>query len=232
MRWFLTHRRSDLVELMDRDDCDPELLERTYATFRRVNRLLSSWQAIYRQDIRPLLNARGGRATLLDIGCGGGDVMELLHELAARDGFQLHCTGIDPDPRAIRYAQKQTWPDTIQFDAASSGQYAAAGRSFDIITSNHLLHHLTDQQLQDVCRDAQALSSGVVLFNDIERHDLAYASFRLIAPVLFRNSFVPIDGPLSIRRSFTRRELQALLPDGWTVTRQPLFRLVARFESS
>ena len=54
---------------------------------------------------------------------------------------------------------------------------------------------------------------------------------RVLYPVLFRGSFLHVDGLISIRRAHTVAELGAAVPEGWTVSpyRVP-WRLVARFE--
>jgi hypothetical protein len=49
------------------------------------------------------------------------------------------------------------------------------------------------------------------LINDLHRHWLAWAGFRLLAFVLRWHPIVAHDGALSVRRAFTRAELEALL---------------------
>src|SRR5690606_26301209 len=96
---FLRVREPHLVELMDDPACDEAALRRTYAGFRVLNPIVAGWRRTYRRLIRPLLSATEER-TLLDVGCGGGDVTRALARWAARDGMRLRVTGIDPDPRA------------------------------------------------------------------------------------------------------------------------------------
>ena len=69
----LRDRDVHAVEEMDRPGCDPARLNRTYAQFSVVNRAVAGWRGIYRTHIRPVLSATTV-TTLLDIGCGGGDV--------------------------------------------------------------------------------------------------------------------------------------------------------------
>ncbi|RIJ51954.1 methyltransferase, partial [Clavibacter lycopersici] len=99
----LSRRDTGLTELMDDPDCDPAALDRTYARFPVVNRVVAGWRGVYRSRIRPLLSA-DRETTLLDIGSGGGDVPLSLARWARRDGLRLSVTGIDPDPRAAAFA--------------------------------------------------------------------------------------------------------------------------------
>ena len=224
---FLSKRNPGLVEWMDRPDCDRELLFNTYRQFSRINRLLSGWNSIYRDHIRPMIQQKKGEISILDIGCGGGDIIRLLDRLCKQDGLQAEFTGIDPDSRSIEFLATQKWPGNIQFLPVHSGDLVQQNRRFDMVISNHLIHHLTDASLKSVCSDAEQLAASKVLFSDIERSDLGYLSFRIIAPLLFRNSYIVKDGLISIKKSYRKEELQNKLPDGWKVQRKFPFRLLA-----
>jgi 2-polyprenyl-3-methyl-5-hydroxy-6-metoxy-1,4-benzoquinol methylase len=168
----------------------------------------------------------------LDIGCGGGDIIKLIDRLAKKDGIKIQITGIEPDKRAIQFLSDQTWPSNISFIKASSNDLVEEDRSFDIVISNHLVHHLKQHELKMICKHAEKLSSKKVIFNDIERSDIGYASFKVAATPLFRNSFIVEDGLTSIKRSFRKDELQQALPNGWEVQRQFLYRLLAIYDAS
>jgi 2-polyprenyl-3-methyl-5-hydroxy-6-metoxy-1,4-benzoquinol methylase len=226
MSLFLKSRNEDLVEWMDRPDCDRELLNNTYEQFHIINRLLSGWNLIYKKYIKPELAKKGGKSSILDIGCGGGDIIKLLHNLCMNDGFDVRFLGIDPDQRSVEYLQQLEWPDSVRFRAVSSNTLTEEGLKFDIVISNHLVHHLSRDQLKSVCKDAESLSNRLVIFNDIERSMFGYVSFSSIAPLLFRNSYIVKDGKISIKRSYRKNELQEALPRGWTVSRKFPFRLL------
>lgn len=217
---------------MDQPDCDSDLLFNTYRQFRTINRLISGWQRIYKNQIHPIFQAHSKTYSLLDIGCGGGDIIKLLDRLAKKDEVELQITGIEPDERAIQFLSDQKWPANISFIKASSYDLVEEDRSFDIVISNHLVHHLKQPELKMICEHAEKLSSKKVIFNDIERSDIGYALFKIAATPLFRNSFIVEDGLTSIKRSFRRDELQKALPNGWAVQRQIPFRLLAIYEAS
>lgn len=73
MPGFLSHRQPELVEWMDKADCDLKQLHQTYRHFRTVNRFLSGWKRVYKTRIRPKLE-RDKTNTFLDIGFGGADI--------------------------------------------------------------------------------------------------------------------------------------------------------------
>jgi 2-polyprenyl-3-methyl-5-hydroxy-6-metoxy-1,4-benzoquinol methylase len=212
---------------MDRPDCDKERLFNTYQQFSRINQLLSGWKNIYTTYIRPVIERNKGKASLLDIGCGGGDVVRLLNSFFEEDGYEVQFTGIDPDQRSLDYLSELSWPDNVEFKPVFSNQLVEQNLHFDIVISNHVLHHLKDGELKQICLDSRKLAGRLVLFSDIERSDIGYGLFSSIAPLLFRNSYIVQDGLISIRRSFRKEELQKLIPENWIIRRQFPFRLLA-----
>jgi len=221
----LDRRDTTAQELMDDPACDPVALQRTYARFRTVNRLVSGWRRTYRTHLRPLLSRRR-TTTLLDIGSGGGDLARALREWAAADGLRLQVDGVDPDPRAYAFASAQGSTPGVRFRRAHSRALVAAGERYDVVTSNHLLHHLDDAGLQGLLADSQRLAGRLVLHSDLRRNRAAYLGWGLVAWPAARDSFVLTDGLTSIRRSYRPPELAAVVPAGWRVQPQPPFRLL------
>ena len=213
---FLAVRDEQAVEEMDKSDCDPTTLARTYAQFPLINCVVARWHSVYKQRIRPLLSSTRS-STLLDIGCGGGDIPAALARWAARDKLPLNITAIDPDPRAIAYASTHFQESGVEFRQAHSATLTAEGEKFDVVLSNHMLHHLTPAELQALLQDSALLARRAVIHSDIARSRLGYALFSVATLPLIKSSFIRRDGLTSIRRSYTPAELRAVLPAGWRV---------------
>lgn len=230
----LRHRATELTELMDDPACDQRALERTYARFGIVNGLVSGWRRIYRERIRPLAESvardTGMPLTVLDVGFGGGDVPVALAHWAERDGVDLRITAIDPDERAFAFASARDAPGSVRFRRAMSADLVDAGERFDVVLSNHVLHHLEPGALARVLADSERLARRLVVHNDIERGRLAYVGYQVGITPLSPGSFLRTDGLRSIRRSYTLPELADVVPVGWRVERQSPFRVLALFE--
>ncbi len=230
MSLFLRERDTNLTEYMDDPDCNLEMLHATYRQFETVNRFIGGWNRIYKTHIRPALLDAGENASILDIGCGGGDIIRLLDSFCKDDNIKVQFTGIEPDARAIGFINKQSWPDNFTFQNKLSNELVQQNQTFTVVISNHLIHHLTPQELIDLCKDAECLANRRAIFSDIERSDIGYTCFRTIAPLLFKSSFIVPDGLRSIRRSYQKNELGPHLPEDWSVHRQFPFRLLAIYE--
>ena len=219
----LARRETTAVELMDDPDCDPVLLARTYGQFAVVNRLVSGWRRLYVETLRPVL-AAAPRPTLLDVGFGGGDIPRHLAAWAHRDGLDLAVTAIDPDPRAAAYVRRAP-AGPVAFRQAGSAELVAEGRRFDVVVSNHLLHHLDPAALQRLLADTEQLAGRLALHNDLRRSALAHHAYGLVTRPLAGASFLHADGLLSIRRSYRPDELVDVRP-GWRVRPLGPFRLL------
>ncbi|MET4094426.1 class I SAM-dependent methyltransferase [Arthrobacter sp. UYCu712] len=227
---LLRDRAADAVEEMDLPGCDPARLDRTYAQFALVNRAVSGWRGIYLRQLRPLLRT-GSAGTLLDIGCGGGDVPAMLSRWAARDGLRLEITGIDPDPRASRFAAARHTEASVAFRQATAARLVQEGRRYDFVVSNHVLHHLAADELPGFLADSAELCRGRVIHNDLRRSAAAYALF-FAASWPLTGSYIRKDGLTSIRRSYTAPELSAAAPPGWKVSRHSPFRNLLTLDKS
>lgn len=221
-RGWLHARDADARESMDDPACDPTTLARTYARFDLVNAIVSGRGAIYRRWVRPRLRA-GATVRLLDVGTGGADLPRRMLRWAAREPGRLEVVAVDPDARAIAYARAQPPVAGLELRAASTGDLVAAGERFDVVVSNHVLHHLTPQELGAILADSEALLTpgGVAVHADIARSALAYLGFAAgtlpFEPTLLRDTYIREDGLTSIRRSHTAAELAAAAPPGWRV---------------
>jgi len=219
----LAQRALDAPEFMDDPSCDPRRLARTYRHFALLNRVVGRWPMIYRTQIRPALDPSGPNS-LLDIGFGGGDITRRIAAWAAQDGISLDVTAIDPDPRALAFASAAATAGGVQFQATTSGALVAEGRRYDVVISNHVLHHL-DDGLDEFLHDSVRLASKLVVHSDIERSVGAYVAYAVLALPLAVRSFAHADGLTSIRRSYTRDELSHATAATWRVDRARPSRL-------
>lgn len=246
----LSVRRPETPEQMDRPDCDLDALHRTYRGFGVVNPVVAGWQLTYRALIRPLLVAHAGSSgrgithgnrhgstrpvTVLDIGSGGGDVARALLRRATADGFTVHVTALEPDARAHAWVAGRQRVPGLENRRGTSGDLVREGRRFDVVLSNHLLHHLDPGGLEAVLADSEALAMRRAIHSDIRRSPVAYALFSAGAGLgtpLYPGSFIRADGLASIRRSYTPDELATVLRPGWRVRAQAPWRNLAVWDS-
>jgi 2-polyprenyl-3-methyl-5-hydroxy-6-metoxy-1,4-benzoquinol methylase len=225
------NRAEELVELMDNPACNQQRLFATYRHFRWMNPLLGNWKWLVHEHIIPYFRQHppeGYRIRLLDIGCGGGDVITYLSTELQKAGFLVSALGIDPDPNAQRFRNQYAVKiPNLQFQLKKTGELHG---KFDLIVSNHLLHHLTLEELDVLCSDCKRLSAGLVLHNDLYRSAWSYALYTLFFWPLHFNSFAWVDGRRSIRRAWRKHEIINDPKSSWRFQRHGLFRFLLRYE--
>jgi len=226
MSLLLRRRAMALREAMDDPACDGERLNATYAQFAVVNRWLAGWRGVFERWLEP--RARPG-ATLLDVGCGGGDVARNLAAWSAAAGVPLAITAVDPDARALAFARQRGSGPQVRYRQAAVEELLAAGERYDFVISNHVLHHLGEEEVPAFLAATASMARVAALHNDLRRNALALLAFAPLRP-LFRGSFIVPDGLRSIRRAYRPDELRALAPEGWQVERMPPFRALLAYE--
>jgi len=226
MSLLLRRRATGLREAMDDPACDGERLRATYAQFAVVNRWLAGWRGVFECWLEP--RAHPG-ATLLDVGCGGGDVARNLATWSAAAGVPLVVTAVDPDARAMAFARGRGPCKRVRYRRATVEDLLADGERFDFVVSNHVLHHLSEAEVPGFLAATASLARVAALHNDLRRNALALAAFAPLRP-LFLGSFIVPDGLRSIRRAYRPDELRALAPEGWRVECMPPFRALLAYE--
>lgn len=91
--------------------------------------------------------------TVLDIGCGPGTVLRMIR--AKR--FDLDLSGLDIDPQVLAIAQRAARGLDIRFLLASADKIPLPDKSFDVLVSSLVFHHLTHEEKIGVFREARRL---------------------------------------------------------------------------
>jgi 2-polyprenyl-3-methyl-5-hydroxy-6-metoxy-1,4-benzoquinol methylase len=145
--------------------------------------------------------------SILDVGCGGG----LFTIRLAQQYPHAKVVGIDLNPHAIEFAQQQLSlmpnpPKNICFEHRTQPKLEEPNKSYDVLISTLVCHHLDDHNLIDFIHRACRTAKKGVILNDLHRHPIASLLFKIVSPLFFRNRLVLHDGPLSIDRAFARSD--------------------------
>lgn len=202
-------RRIYLPELMDAPDCDEPTLLRTYRQLALINRTISRMHGLLDRHVLQHAAQEGGEAHVVEVGCGGGDVLFWLATQARRRKLKLRFTGTDTDARALSLAAKRlaSFPE-VQLRALPLQQTDELQPKPDYVFCNHVLHHIPPADVPAALRAMQQAARRRLLVNDLHRSHLSYAAYTVLARLLFHRSFTFHDGRLSIRKGFVPRELE------------------------
>jgi 2-polyprenyl-3-methyl-5-hydroxy-6-metoxy-1,4-benzoquinol methylase len=150
--------------------------------------------------------------SIVDLGCGGGDILKATAVWGREKGLNLKLTGIDANPYIIELARENTrnFPE-ISYQITNIFSDDFKSRQFDVVMCSLFTHHFSDQEL--VCLLAQLKSQfrEALLINDLHRHPFAYYAIKFLTKVFSRSAMVKNDGPVSVLRAFSKQDWEHIL---------------------
>jgi SAM-dependent methyltransferase len=207
---LLWKTRSLQPERMDLETLDPA----TTATLLRNLEVINRWLGGVHATLSPLRRfakywGKGERIRFIDWGTGGADVPRALVRWGRRQGFRFEIICVDSNPAVLEYARQASrdYPE-LQFRQADF--MAINEESFDYALSSLCLHHLTDTQIVALLQKSNRLCQRGMIMNDLWRTHRAWLWIWILSRLGRAHPIVRHDGPLSVRRAFTPRELQRL----------------------
>ncbi len=199
---------------MDAEDLDPARHIRALRALARVNRVSLVAARVWREvlHLNRLSRDRGGDqpVRLLDVACGGGDVVVDLARRARKASVPLVVHGCDLSPVALEHARREAGQRGVAADFFVRDVVAEGlPGGYDLVCSSLFHHHLSREDAVDLLR-GMAEAGRWVLVQDLLRgavgYILAWSGLRLLS----RSRVAHVDGPRSVRAAFTLSEVQAM----------------------
>jgi 2-polyprenyl-3-methyl-5-hydroxy-6-metoxy-1,4-benzoquinol methylase len=224
-------RRDILPELIDLgpDHYTPGEYRDSMVKLGRVGR----WLGGDRAGIAAFRSLSPPPDSIIDVGCGGG---WFTRRLAVKYPGAM-VVGEDVSAEAINLARDRHRHPNLSFRVSGHRAFEAEEDSVDVVTATLVCHHLEDAELIAFLRNTCRAARRAVILNDLHRHPLAHASFSVLAPLLFRNRLICHDGPLSVRKGFSRGDWHRLIaaagiePGRYSITWRWAFRWVVLIET-
>jgi 2-polyprenyl-3-methyl-5-hydroxy-6-metoxy-1,4-benzoquinol methylase len=206
----LFQQRSTEKELLDAPAIPKEALYQNLKELHSINVLLGGYDVIYAGFKKLLASMPHRTIKVLDIGSGGGDTLRMIHRKYA-SAYQLSLSGVDMKQDCIAYAKSNCSALAIEFIASDYRDLLGEALNYDIITASLFCHHLSDDDIVELLKWMHQNAKEGIIINDLERHYMAYYSIKWLTRLFSSSYLVKNDAPLSVLRSFKRKELEALL---------------------
>ena len=201
--------RANLSEWMD-EPCSYEDFRDCLHDLAQVNRITVGYRPTLNW-LRPLLPKNGSTLHIVDVGCGGGDMLRQIELMAKQQGCSVRLTGIDLNPYAARAArERMPSSSSIEWITGDAFHYAPPV-PIDIVISSLFAHHLPDADIVRFLQWMEHVTTRGWFVNDLHRERLPYLGFILLAKVMRWHRFVQHDGPVSFRRAFRQADWLAYL---------------------
>ena len=227
---FTPEKRSGLEFLdLPPDVCSMEELEGSLADLRVVNRYLGSRRAVLKH-----LSAKvpeNSSVTVLDVATGSADLPVAIVDWARRRGVSASITGLDINNCSVEVARVQTagYPE-IKLRVGDALNLPFSDGCFDFVLCSKTLHHMKDPDAVRLIQEAMRVARRGYIIMDLRRSWIAYGLIYLLTRIFTGNRITRYDGPLSVLKSFTTRELEALAASAgasnFTISREPFWLLM------
>jgi SAM-dependent methyltransferase len=194
---------------MDAPDVPREELAGALAYLRFVNRRLGGSRALIACLARWSRSwPRDRPVTLVDVGCGSGDIALAAVAWARARGFDLRVTGVDNHAGTVALAREHTKHEPrveiIEADAATLAERYARG-AFDYAHAALFLHHLPDIRVLTVLAAMDRVARRGIVWSDLVRSGFHKAI--VMAACVGQGRIVRHDARVSVEAGFTRGEV-------------------------
>ncbi|MGH7645705.1 MAG: methyltransferase domain-containing protein [Gemmatimonadales bacterium] len=205
------------TELLDDPGADPAVVAAHLGDIARLNRWFGATRAVIEAlepHFRQAGKGEGGKGkgvtrwTLLDVGTGAGDIPRAVAAAARRHGITLTLVGVERIRAAASLARASGGLHAVVSDG-SALPFASGG--VDVVVASQVLHHLPRETAVRWIAAFDRVARRAVAIADLRRSRPAIAALWLAGPALGIGRVTQRDGVVSLRRGYTRKELDAML---------------------
>jgi len=199
------------AELLDQPGTPAAELGESLADIARLNRLGPTRALL--DCVAPFFHRRSAGSVLriLDLGTGSADIPVAVVRWARAHGWQASVVALDLQPAVLACARRAVRgiPE-IHLVAGDAVRPPVRPGAVDLALCSLTLHHLPEEGVVALLRLMADVARLGFVVSDLRRSRLAYAAAWLATRAVSRNRLTRHDGPLSVRRAYTRTELVRL----------------------
>jgi hypothetical protein len=207
-------RRDGADEHLDGPLDDQPTLVGNLHDLRLLNRL-SGGVALSRWGVNRLLDGAPGVGTVIDVGTGGADIPVALMADSVWRGRTLEVTAVDSRSEVLAAARvarpSLERMQRLRLALVDPERLPYQNETFDVGHASLVVHHLDEDAAVRFLAELGRVSRRGVVINDLHRGPLGLFGAWLAGRFLTRNHYTRHDSMLSVRRSYTIAETEALL---------------------
>lgn len=206
-----TKHRSDDSEIMDNFQLEGDALKEALDKIAQINQLLGG-NKLTLKGVAKLLKKipDSKRITIVDVGCGNGDMLRKLADFGYQNNLNLELIGIDANKFTVNYAADLSKGySNIAYRCEDIFDKSFSELKYDIVLCTLTLHHFKNDEIVKLLGLFNKKSKLGFVVNDLHRNVVAYRLFQALCFVFRLNKMSREDGLTSILRGFKKEELTA-----------------------
>jgi len=192
-------RRATQEEYFDSERPTAEVAE-FFHSLGRVNQLFDFAEA-FRRLTPKLVSQEGGAVSLLDVGAGDGSLGRTLQRWGSEHGWECQVVNLDTSQQALSLN-----PRGLNV-AGSALRLPFQNGSFDVVIASQMAHHLSEDQVTLLLREAWRVARQAIIICDLHRNPGLYLVLWLLLSVQRHPASFKADALLSVKRAWRVGEL-------------------------
>lgn len=205
---YSSQQRNTDPELMDDPNLDEVILQHAVDDINTVNKLLQGFKFTLNAVQQVMTQFPDQPLVIADAGCGDGEMLRYLERNLPDP--RLRFLGWDIAPKSIKKARlKSEGLSRISFRESDILKTPVAELQCDILLSTLTMHHFSDPQIVEFLIKYRAITSKMIIINDLHRHRLAFLFFKYLSPIFIRHEISKHDGLISIASGFKKSDFKA-----------------------
>jgi len=207
---FSSKSRSKQLEIMDDFSLKGDKMKELLTDLKNVNKRLGG-NTITTSALSKLLagHSKKEMITLIDIGCGDGEMLRECARFGKRNGFNFRLLGLDANAFIVEEAKIRSKDfHNISFQQIDIFSIEIKELDFDIALCTLFLHHFTNNQITDLLNLLITRAKVGIVINDLHRNWLAFSLFMIFGQFFLKTKIARHDGLISIASGFLRKELE------------------------
>ncbi|MGH9866810.1 MAG: methyltransferase domain-containing protein [Candidatus Polarisedimenticolia bacterium] len=205
-------RLDHAAELMDVGPYHPGEIVSNLADLRLFN-LRFGGIKLMRREVARMLEQAGWprRVSLLDVATGSADIPAALVRWAAGRGVELHAQALDIKDDILSEARRYLGnaAPRLSLLRGEATRLPCRDGSVDLVICSNFLHHLDEDEMLQALSEMRRVARRGVIAVDLRRGRLSWTLVWILTR-LTPNRLTRHDGPLSVRRAYSRGELRAM----------------------
>lgn len=204
-----TKYRTNDHEIMDDFSLEGEELRDALDKIAKINQLLGGNKLTLNGLKRFLTpNLKNEAITIVDVGCGNGDMLRNIADYGRDNGYIFNLIGIDANAFTVNHAvQLSSKYNNITYLCEDVFKMNFEKLNCDVVLCTLTLHHFKEDSIIDILTIFKRFSKRGIVINDLQRSAVAYRLFQLLCVTFGLNKMSREDGLTSILRGFKKQEL-------------------------
>jgi 2-polyprenyl-3-methyl-5-hydroxy-6-metoxy-1,4-benzoquinol methylase len=189
-------------EIMDDFSIQDERIDKALEELKMVNKFLGGISTTLNGMKKLLENNYSKKIKVLDAGSGASDVFN-------KSNYNSALFSLDRNKKICNYLKKNSQNTNVVYGNALELPFKR--KSFDVVHASLFLHHFDEEDINKLLKLFSHAAAKGIIINDLRRSLFAYLGIKILTMLFSKSELVKNDGPLSVKKGFTKDELIKLL---------------------